>query len=258
MPIGPSPPLSSASVPTVSDQKLAHWERRTSGPLLVAALAFLVAYAWPILQPDLPPLAETVCSVGSWTVWLIFCGDLVARLTMSENRWSFLRRNWLDVLTLAIPMLRPLRALRAVMALNVLGRRGRDFVRGRVVAYVAGAVAVVGLVAALAVLDAERGRPGANITTFGDALWWAATTVTTVGYGDQFPTTAEGRIIGVALMLTGIALLGVITASLASWFVEKVAEVQAAEERTEAEVTDLVAEVRALRVEIAAMRGELP
>ena len=126
--------------------------------------------------------------------------------------------------------------------------------RGNVVVYVAAGVAVVGFVAALAVLDAERANSERNIDSFGDALWWAATTITTVGYGDQFPTTTQGRFVGVGLMLTGIALLGVITAALASWFVEKVAEVQAAaDERTEVEVLDLTAEVRALRQEIAAL-----
>lgn len=240
----------------MSDRQVERWERRTSGPLLAAAVLFLAAYAWPILQPDLPSAAARTCSAVSWAVWVIFGIDLLARLTLAERRWHFLRRNWLDVVTLAVPMLRPLRALRAVVALNILSRRGQAFVRGRVVAYVAAAVAVVGLVAALAILDAERANPEANIKSFGDALWWAATTVTTVGYGDRYPTTTEGRFVGVGLMLTGIALLGVITAALASWFVEKVAEVQAAEERTEEEVADLASEVRALRREIAAQRQE--
>lgn len=240
----------------MSDLQVARWERRTSAPLLAAAGVFLAAYAWPILQPDLPSTAAHACSALSWAVWVIFGIDLLARLSLAENRWGFLRRNWLDVATLAVPMLRPLRALRAVVALNILSRRGQAFVRGQVVAYVVAAVAIVGFVAALAVLDAERTNPGGNIQSFGDALWWAATTITTVGYGDQFPTTTEGRFVGVGLMLTGIALLGVITAALASWFVEKVAEVQAAEERNEAEVTDLAAEVRALRQDIQELRRE--
>lgn len=240
----------------MSDRQVERWERATGGPLLVAAVVFLGAYAWPILQPNLPQAASRLCTVLSWAVWGLFAVDLLARLVMADRRWHFLRRNWLDVITLAIPMLRPLRALRAVVALNVLTRRGQAFVRGRVVAYVAIAVVIVGFVAALAVLDAERGTKEANIKSFGDALWWTATTVTTVGYGDQFPTTTAGRLVGVGLMLTGIALLGVITAALASWFVEKVTEVQAAGERTEAEVTDLAYEVRELRREIAELRRE--
>lgn len=102
-------------------------------------------------------------------------------------------------------------------------------------------------VTSLAALDVERGAPHATITTFPDAAWWAATTVATVGYGDRYPVTGQGRLVAVALMVTGIALLGVITAAIASWFVERVGEVQAAEDRTAQQVAELAAEVRALR-----------
>lgn len=89
----------------------------------------------------------------------------------------------------------------------------------QVTTYVGGTAVVSLLLGAVAVLDAERGSPGANINTFGDALWWAASTVTTVGYGDRYPVTTEGRVIAVLLMLVGIALVGSITASVAAWFV---------------------------------------
>ena len=89
-------------------------------------------------------------------------------------------------------------------------------------AYVAGtAIMALGL-GALAVLDAEQDAPNANIATFGDALWWSATTVTTVGYGDHFPVTTTGRLVAVALMLVGIACIGAITAGVAAWLVAQV------------------------------------
>jgi len=65
-------------------------------------------------------------------------------------------------------------------------------------------------------------RPDASITTFGDSLWWTVTTISTVGYGDRYPVTVEGRIVAAVLMVAGIALLGVVTASIASWFVDTV------------------------------------
>jgi voltage-gated potassium channel len=216
----------------------------------VGALVFLGAYAWPILQPGLDQRLVTGCHVIGWIVWAAFGIDLAARLWLADHRSAFLRENWLDVITLVLPFLRPLRALRVVVALNVLGRRGGTFARGRAVASVVASVAVVGAVASLAVLDVERGKPGANIETYGDALWWAATTLTTVGYGDQYPTTTEGRLIAVGLMGTGIALLGVVTAALASWFVDKLSQVQTAEEQTELTIADLAAEVSALRDEL--------
>lgn len=110
-------------------------------------------------------------------------------------------------------------------------------------------------VAALALLDAERYAPNSTITSFGDAAWWAITTITTAGYGDRFPVTGEGRFVAVGLMLAGIVLLGVVTAAVASWFVERVAEVQQTELSTQSELSDLLTELRELRAELRASPG---
>lgn len=82
-------------------------------------------------------------------------------------------------------------------------------------------------------------------------MWWAATTITTVGYGDHFPTTPEGKWVGVALMVGGIALAGTITAALASWFVERIGAVQESGADTQDAITRLTEEVRALRTQLA-------
>ena len=241
------------------DARRLRWEHRTEIPLIAAAILFLGAYAWPILDPDLDDSARDLCRLTSIAIWLMFAIDFALRLFWAEHRQRFLRASWLDAITLAVPMLRPLRALRVVLALSVIARRGGHFARGRVVASVSAAVAVVSLIAALAMLDAERANPDANIRSFGDAAWWAAATVPTVGYGDRYPTTTEGRFIAVGLFLTGIALLGVVTAAIASWFVEKMTEVTAAsEERTGAEVAELTQEVRALREDLARRGGLSP
>jgi voltage-gated potassium channel len=93
---------------------------------------------------------------------------------------------------------------------------------GQVTTYVIGVNITCVLLGAIAVLDAEQDAKGANITTFGDAIWWACTTVTTVGYGDRYPVTTEGRMIAVLLMVVGIGTLGAITASVAAWMVRQV------------------------------------
>ncbi len=131
-------------------------------------------------------------------------------------------------MVVVLPALRPLRLLRLVTLLTVLNRRAAGSMRGRVAVYVTGATTLMLFIAALAVLDAERGKRDSNIATFGDALWWTMTTVTTVGYGDRFPVTGTGRFVAAGLMLAGIALLGVVTASVASWLLERVAEVEEA------------------------------
>lgn len=225
-----------------------HWESRADWPLTAAALLFLAAYAWPILEPSLPSGWRTICQWVAWGAWALFAVDYVARLLLSRDRATFVRSNVLDLAVVVLPLLRPLRLLRLVTLLSVLDRYAGGSLRGRVAIYVAGATSLILFVAALAALDAERGSPDANITTFPDALWWAMTTVTTVGYGDRFPVTATGRFVAGGLMLAGIALLGIVTASLASWLIDKVREVEEeSQAATRRDVEALTAEIRALR-----------
>lgn len=120
------------------------------------------------------------------------------------------------------------------------------------VTYTAGATALLVTVGALAITEAERGEPGATINTLGDGFWWAFTTITTVGYGDRYPVTSTGRFVAAALMVSGVALLGVITATIASWLVQRVSEVTESEEAaTRAQVELLAEEVRQLRLLLA-------
>jgi len=102
------------------------------------------------------------------------------------------------------------------------------------------------------VTSVERDAAEANIASFGDGLWWALTTMTTVGYGDRFPVTLEGRLVAAALMLAGIAVLGVLTASIAAWFLSQfravestVAEMEKEVEEVEESVEDIAEAVEA-------------
>jgi voltage-gated potassium channel len=192
-------------------------------------LLFLAAYAIPIIDPRLPRAVGLACYWVGWLTWLLFVGDYLIRLFLAEDRRRYLLRHWIDLLVVALPLLRPLRLLRLVPLISVLNRRASSLLRGRVAIYVAVGSSLIGFVAALAVLSAERGRPNANIENFGDAIWWSAETMTTVGYGDKYPVTALGRTIAVGLMICGIALLGTVTATLASWLVEHVSAVEASE-----------------------------
>jgi voltage-gated potassium channel len=197
--------------------RVEQWEKRAEVPLMLLAVAFLAAYVWPILDPRMDPGIHSFLVVLSWTIWAAFGVDFLIRLALSTERGAYALRHWYDLVLILLPLVRPLRLLRLVVLARILDRSAGDTVAGRTLVYVSGAATLATGLAAVAVLDAERGRPEANIQTFGDALWWAATTVTSVGYGDRFPVTTEGRVVAVALMLVGIGLVGTVMASVATW-----------------------------------------
>lgn len=239
---------------------LERWERQLEAPLAAAAVLFLVAYAWPILDPRLAHPARVGCKVVNYGVWPFFALDYIARIYLaSGHRRHYAMRHALDLVMIALPVLRPLRLLRVVMLLRFLNRQATDSLTGRVAVYVSGGTVLIVFCAALALLDAERGKAGANINGFGDALWWAATTVTTVGYGDHFPVTTEGRFVAVGLMLAGIALLGVVTASIASWLIDRVRQIETDNQvETREDLAGLRDEIKALRADLAAIRSDAP
>lgn len=226
-------------------------------PLTVTALVFLGAYAWQVIG-RLEGSAALWLEAVMWATWGIFVVDYLANLWLARDRSTWFIRNLHELVIVALPFFRPLRLLRLVTLLSVLHRTLGDTLRGRVVTYVVGSATMLVFVGALAVLDAEQSAPDAKIITFGDALWWAMTTITTVGYGDMYPVTPIGRMVAAALMMSGIAVLGVVTASIASWLVQRVEDtaeaVSEAEEPVRAEMAGLVAEIAALRAEIAELQ----
>lgn len=243
------------ALPMTEPTALARWERRTQGPLLALAVLFALAYAFPVVAPDAREELLMACRVTNWAVWAAFAVDYLVRLLLAEDRMRFVRGNPLALLAVVLPLAQPLRLLKLVSMLFLAGQRARMASQVRVTTYVAGSCLGLLVFGALAVLEVERDRPGASIQTLGDAVWWAFTTMTTVGYGDMAPTTGLGRILAVGLMLSGIALLGVVTANIAAWFIARF-EADDAEERRQTEaIRELTEEVRALRGELAALKG---
>lgn len=210
------------------------WDRLVEWPLATASVVFLAVYAWLVIgRPGEAGQALALAVTGA--VWLVFAIDYVVRLRLVPDRQRWILRNLHLLALVALPFFRPLYLLRLVALLGALGRVTSTAFRGRVTLYVVASTALIVAIGSLAVLDAEQDAPGALITTYGDALWWAMTTVTTVGYGDLYPVTVAGRVLAVFLMLTGVALVGAVTATLASWFVERVQAAREAEKATRTE-----------------------
>lgn len=232
------------------------WRAITEWPLIIAAVLFLAAYAWEVIG-DLRPPWSTVTEAVIWLTWLTFLIDYVVRLSLAApgTRARWFARHLFDFLVVVLPMLRPLRILRLVTLLSVLQRTAGSAIRSRIALYAGSAATLLVLVASLAVLDAERGQPGATIKDFWDALWWAFVTITTVGYGDLSPVTADGRLIAVGLMLGGIALIGVITATFASWIVEQVETADEAKTATVGHLRDLEAKIDELQRTVLALHS---
>jgi len=203
----------------IQNASLLQWERVTQWPLVVAAFLFLAAYAIPIIWPQIDHWLLNYTNHIVIATWVLFGIDYVARLTLAKDKATFFRHNIVDLLSIVLPLFRPLRLLRLVAAISVLNRVGVMTLRWKVISYAITFAAVITFAGALTVTQAERAA-GGNITSFGNGLWWAFVTISSVGYGDFYPITFIGRLVAIVLMITGVLLIGAISASLASWMVE--------------------------------------
>ena len=201
----------------------------------MALLALLVIPALVMEDRATSPAVRQAAIAINWLVWLVFVIEFGLRWA-ADRTLAFPRKAWFDLLLIIISppftvpevfqgarTLRVLRLLRLVRALAVAGMglrlAHRHFGKRRFHHILMVAVATVFL-GALGIFAVESGR-NPSIRGFGDAMWWAVVTATTVGYGDVSPVTLEGRLIAVVLMVTGIGVIGVFTATVASFFFEE-------------------------------------
>ena len=231
--------------------RLDAYERRTALAMLLLAVGYLVLYSFYVLDEGLTSEGLDRLDTAMNVIWVVFIVDLTLRTVLAPKHIAYLVHHPLDVIAVAVPAFRVLRVLRVLTAGQWLISRGSRLRVGRTATAVVFAVAFLTYLSALAVLNAERGAKGADIESFGDAVWWSLVTMATVGYGDYVPVTTNGRIVAVGLMVVGISLLGLVGASVASAVVTRISG--RAQEGQSAVKEDL----EALRTEIAALRQAL-
>jgi voltage-gated potassium channel len=215
-----------------SAEGLERFEAQTAWPMLVLSLAIIPLLIAPLVA-DLSQSTESVLFAVDWMIWALFAAEYGVRLYLAPDKRRFVRANVIDLVVVVIPFLRPLRVVRSARMLRLLRAARVGAVLFRAVAalravltrhklqYTLLVATVVTAIAGLLVAVVERDAPDGNIESIGDGLWWAITTVTTVGYGDRFPTSGIGRGAAVILMLVGVGLFGLLAASLASFLVDR-------------------------------------
>lgn len=190
-----------------------------NGLLTLLALAFLFAYSYPAFVADIDQSVQSVLNLIQVVSWLAFALDLLFGLYKSDSKSKFLKQHPVELLAVLLPFLRPLRLLRFI-SFGTLVFEKVNMGKSIAISFkVISTALFLTYLAGIEITLAERGQPGATIQSVGDGFWWAITTLTTVGYGDIYPTTTEGRFIAVGLMVSGICVLGVISATVAAWFV---------------------------------------
>jgi voltage-gated potassium channel len=198
-------------------------ERVTKYPMFLLGLAWLVI-AIEILSTDLEGTASVALVATLFVLWAVLLVEYLVRLVVTPDRRGYLKRRWVEPATVVVPVFQGWHLIgieKMSLLLHEAELRVEVILKHHSLFRVLIAALATLVLGAWLVLLFERNAKGSNIHDYPDALWWAIVTVTTVGYGDRFPVTAGGRIVAVILMLVGIGLIGVLTATVASVFIKE-------------------------------------
>ncbi|MFC0676397.1 ion transporter [Lysobacter korlensis] len=252
-----------------SAPRRATWLRRMERWLELPML--LLSFAWIALF-----VIDEVRGLNAslqWAVnaiWIVFIAHFLVEFTLAPDKSNYLKRNWLSAVALVLPALRVFRVLRvarfmraagwlrSVRLVRVVGTFNRGMralgraMRRRGAGYVIALTVVVTFIGAAGMFAFERDSAASGINSFGDALWWTAMIMTTMG-SEQWPQTTAGRVLCVLLSLYAFTVFGYVTAMLASFFVGRDAPAPPPP-TDEAALARLEAQLAALREELAASR----
>ncbi len=223
--------------------------------MLLLSLFALAALGFEAVFP-LDEGTREILGVADTVVCALFFLDFIVSLRQAQNKWRYLVTwGWLDLLS-SVPaievlrlgrtariarIIRVLRGIRAarVLSLFIMERRTQSTLLAATFLSI-----VLVAVSAIAVLHFEAPVDG-NIKTGEDAIWWAMSTITTVGYGDKYPLSSEGRALAIALMVAGVGMFATLSGVLASWFL---APAQAQREDELAAIRDELSQLKQLLV----------
>jgi voltage-gated potassium channel len=243
------------------------WEQVKSGrvthpfepAVLVATLAMIPVL---IIERDATsPGWQTFAQVANWVIWAVFAAELTFVLVVARRKRAALRGHWLDtaIVIVSVPfyghllaslrLVRLVRLMRLARAVVIIGRALQA--ERRLTSTSIFRVAALSTVFLTVLAGAVQSTIDAgDFKTFWDGVWWAVVTVTTVGYGDVYPTSVAGRVVAIAVMLVGVGFLAVLTAAIASFFVkadrsDETGTITAALARIEADLAELKGQLEA-------------
>lgn len=230
------------------EKNLAEWEERSSTPMFVASVLYLLAFAAPIMSTRIQEPYDGYLNIIQMILWGLFAADYCIRLYLAPRRLYFITHNLMNLAIVLLPAWRIVSFL-AMIHLTA----NRQYKRlSELAVKLFGYTAIFIIMFALAIYSVESSEPGAMIRDLPTAYWWTFTTLATVGYGDVYPVTGIGRVIAVVVMLYGVGMVAVATGALASWIIEKIGGREEQEyPATKADVDDLRQEISELRALLA-------
>ena len=230
------------------EKNLAAWEERSSTPMFVASVLYLLAFAAPIMSTRIQEPYDAYLNIIQMILWGLFAADYCIRLYLAPRRLYFITHNLMNLAIVLLPAWRIVSFL-AMIHLTT----NRQYKRlSELAVKLFGYTAIFIIMFALAISSVESSEPGAMIRDLPTAYWWTFTTLATVGYGDVYPITGIGRVIAVVVMLYGVGMVAVATGALASWIIEKIGGREEQEyPATKADVDDLRQEISELRALLA-------
>ena len=230
------------------EKNLAAWEERSSRPMFVASVLYLLAFAAPIMSTRIQEPYDAYLNIIQMILWGLFAADYCIRLYLAPRRLYFITHNLMNLAIVLLPAWRIVSFL-AMIHLTT----NRQYKRlSELAVKLFGYTAIFIIMFALAIYSVESSEPGAMIRDLPTAYWWTFTTLATVGYGDVYPITGIGRVIAVVVMLYGVGMVAVATGALASWIIEKIGGREEQEyPATKADVDDLRQEISELRALLA-------